>query len=193
LVRIQILMKLFILLIPFTLFGNISFDFSSATPKFLRSTYPAIRAAEMPPEKKIYSKEFLQHTHITSGFQYETKDLSKMLDVSINLGMSKKPLGVKESIFCFSFPKVMMYKKVNSKFFGAGMNYSGVKNGFSNEIARAVQAGLSMGVEYATKTNANHIFQVDFTQSIRTIIPAEARADSTYPSTLLEFSYGAEF
>ncbi|MFZ4772955.1 MAG: hypothetical protein ACOYK9_03065 [Chlamydiia bacterium] len=192
-------MRFLLLFLPLALFGKISFDFSNEKPKVLRSFYPAIKAAEMPPEKKIYTKEHTQFTHVTTGLQYENGQSSNMVDVSLNLGMSKKPLGVKESIVCFSFPKVMIYKKTatdelkrHATFFGAGLSYNGLINNFSFENEKALQAGFSMGLEYVGLNHSNHIFQIDFTQSIKRAAPYEL-ARSTLPSTLIEFCYGAGF
>jgi hypothetical protein len=191
-------MKFFPFLIFFPLLAEMSFDFSAETPKFLRSGYPAIKAAEMPHEKKIYTKEIIQFTHIATGFQYETPTKSNLVDISMNLGMSKKPLGVKESIFCFSFPKVMMYKKImgNEKqpttFFGAGLSYEGIINHFSMENARAVQAGVSMGIEIESKSKIKHLLQLDLSKSIREQ-SFEPRFASSLPKAGLELSYGANF
>lgn len=180
------------------LLASVSFDFASENPKFLRSVYPAIKASEMPHEKKIYTKEIIQFTHIATGFQYETATKSNLLDVSMNLGMSKKPLGVKESIFCFSFPKVMMYKKIlgdeykPTSFFGAGFSYEGIINHFSMENARAVQAGLSLGVEIESKRKIKHLLQLDLSKSIKETSFAP-KSVSSLPKAGLELSYGANF
>jgi hypothetical protein len=191
------MLKLF-LFFPLALFGKISFDFSRETPKVLRSVYPAIRAAEMPHEKKIYTKEIIQHTHVATGFQFESPTDTGMVDVSMNLGMSKKPLGVKESILCFSFPKVMMYKKFMEEedshkgFLGAGFSYNGLINDFSEENARALQAGLSMVMEFAPKNRSTHVFQIDFSQAIRQQTPMN-QPSQILPTTTIEFCYGAGF
>lgn len=191
------MLRLF-LLVPLALFGKISFDFSRETPKVLRSVYPAIRAAEMPHEKKIYTREIIQHTHVATGFQFETPTDAGMVDVSMNLGMSKKPLGVKESILCFSFPRVMMYKKFMDEedshkgFFGAGFSYNGLINDFSAQNARNLQAGLSMLMEYAPKNRSTHVFQIDFSQTVR--YKTELNESSRIlPTTMIEFCYGAGF
>ncbi len=187
---------------PFFLFlpllAEVTFDFSAENPKFLRSVYPAIKAAEMPYEKKIYTKEIILFTHIATGFQYETPTKSNLVDISMNLGMSKKPLGVKESIFCFSFPKVMMYKKIvgNEKqpttFFGAGLSYEGIINHFSKENARAVQAGFSMGMEIESKSKIKHLLQLDLSKSIKETSFAP-KLEASLPQAGLELSYGANF
>ena len=186
------------LLVPLALFGKVSFDFSRETPKVLRSVYPAIRAAEMPHDKKIYTKEIIQHTHVATGFQFESPTDAGMVDVSMNLGMSKKPLGVKESILCFSFPRVMMYKKFMDEedshkgFFGAGFSYNGLINDFSAQNARNLQAGLSMLMEYAPKNRSTHVFKIDFSQAVR--YKTELNESSRIlPTTMIEFCYGAGF
>jgi hypothetical protein len=191
-------MMKFLLLLFMPLYGKVTFDFSQDTPRVLRSVYPAIKAAEMPHEKKIYTKEIIQHTHIATGLQYESPSTENMVDISMNLGMSKKPLGVKESIFYFSFPKVMMYKKIAAKesfpttFFGAGFSYDGIINDFSSENARSVQAGLSMGMEIESKNKTKHLVQLDLSKSIRERV-LEPQSGLALPKAGLELSYGANF
>jgi hypothetical protein len=188
---------LFVIFFPSLIFGKIFFDTSDKSTRFNRTIFPAVRAARVPQEKKVYTSEFVQHSHITSGVQYEDASKTNLIDLSMSLGMSKKPLGVKESILCYS-PKVMLYKKIHptvhipTPFIGAGMGYTGIVDKFKKHEERMVQAGVSLGVCYTTKNKADHTLQLDLFKSVKKQLIIQ-NSPSELPDQMFEISYGAGF
>lgn len=175
---------------------TLQFDDSNIGKSFLRSSLPSLKAAQIPERVRMYSFDPFQYSHYKSGLQLLGSDANG-LDISYSFAMSNKLIGVTESIYCFSLPKVMYYKKTGNLqsptqgFFGAGFSYNGLMNSFSNISENSLAAGLSAGLSFNKKAKTHHVLQVDLNQSLRH--SGSQTLIYHYPKTVIECSYGIGF